>query len=157
VLQQSETRPVAESAFLADPNFLFKSDFWRNFTKTSPETSYMKNVANELRFLLVTHMTCFDIRFGCYGNLRSGSSSWQILDRLGHKCLIRFLGHKEGKTCWGLNTKTVGNQLSFLTPTQIHIFDNRSNGYSQWFGGLATVLNGEDFIFYSCLLGLLIK
>jgi hypothetical protein len=30
---------------------------------TSLETSYMKNVANELSFLVVTHMTCFDIWF----------------------------------------------------------------------------------------------
>jgi hypothetical protein len=27
------------------------------------ETLYMKNVVNELNFLLVTHTTCFDIRF----------------------------------------------------------------------------------------------
>jgi hypothetical protein len=33
---------------------------------TSPETSYTKDVANELSFLLVTHMTCFDLRFGRY-------------------------------------------------------------------------------------------
>jgi hypothetical protein len=37
---------------------------------TYPETSYMKNVANALRFLLVTHMTRFDIRFGRYGALK---------------------------------------------------------------------------------------
>jgi hypothetical protein len=34
---------------------------------TSIKTSHMKNVANELIFPLVTHMTHFDIRFGCYG------------------------------------------------------------------------------------------
>jgi hypothetical protein len=57
-------------------------------------------------------------------------------------------------------------------PTQTPVFYNRHNGYgclstahmrsstvvenpiSQWCGGLATVLNGEDYIFYSCLLGL---
>jgi sorbitol-specific phosphotransferase system component IIA len=96
---------------------------------TSPETSYTKNVTNELSFLLVAHTTCFDIRFHCYVILKSGSISGQILDRLGHKCLIRFLGHNEGEICWSLNTKTVCNQLSFLTPTQIHIFYNRSNSY----------------------------
>jgi hypothetical protein len=60
-------------------------------------------------------------------------------------------------------------------PTQTYIFDNSSNGYghlstaymrslaitektiSQWFGGLATVSKGEDFIFYFCLLGLWIN
>jgi hypothetical protein len=36
---------------------------------TSGETSYTKNVANELSFLLVTYMSHFDIRFGCYGFL----------------------------------------------------------------------------------------
>jgi hypothetical protein len=41
---------------------------------TSLETLYMKNVVNELRFLLVTHMTCFDIPFGRYGILNSGFS-----------------------------------------------------------------------------------
>jgi hypothetical protein len=41
---------------------------------TSPETSYMKNVANEISFLLVTHTTHFDIRFGYDAEL--------ILDRL---------------------------------------------------------------------------
>jgi hypothetical protein len=96
------------------------------------------------------------------------------MDRLGHKCLVRFLGHKGGETCWGLNTKSGGNQLSFLTPTQTHVFNSCSNGYgrsstahvrsstaehliSQRLGALATVSNGEDFIFYTCLLGLLIK
>jgi hypothetical protein len=38
---------------------------------TSSETSDMKYVVNELNFLLVTHMTHFDIRFGRYGILNS--------------------------------------------------------------------------------------
>jgi hypothetical protein len=91
----------------------------------------MKNVANEPSFLLVTQMTCFDIRFGRYGILNSGSISGQIRDRLGHKCLIRFWGHKESEICWGLNTKTGGNQLSFLMPMQTHVFNNHSNGYGR--------------------------
>jgi hypothetical protein len=41
----------------------------------------MKNVINELSFLLVTHMTCFDIRFGRYGFLKSGYRAGQILGR----------------------------------------------------------------------------
>jgi hypothetical protein len=49
---------------------------------TSPETSFMKNVTNELRFLLVTHMTHFDIRFGRYEFLKSGYGAELILDRL---------------------------------------------------------------------------
>jgi hypothetical protein len=129
-LQLSETRLVAESAFLADHTFLYKSDFWQNFNMPSLETSYIKNVTNKLKCLMTAHTTCFDIWFGRYGILMSGSSSGQVMDRLDIQVLIRFLGHKEGGTCWGLNTKSGGNQLSFLTPTQKHVFNNRSNSYS---------------------------
>jgi hypothetical protein len=48
-----------------------------------PETLYMKNVFNELSFLLVTHTTCFDIRFGRYGFFKSGFRANPVLDRLG--------------------------------------------------------------------------
>jgi hypothetical protein len=51
---------------------------------TSPETLHMKNVANELRFPLVTHMARFDIRFGRYGIL----NSCIVLDTS-----VGFLGH----------------------------------------------------------------
>jgi hypothetical protein len=76
---------------------------------TSPETLYTKNVVNELRFLLVTHTTCFDIRFDRYGILNSGFSSGQILDRLVYWCLIWFLGHKMSETCWVFNTSSEDN------------------------------------------------
>jgi hypothetical protein len=49
----------------------------------------MKNVVNELRFLMVTHTTYFGIRFVRYGILKSGFNAGQILDRLG----IQVLGH----------------------------------------------------------------
>jgi hypothetical protein len=75
-----ETQPVAESAFLADHTFLYKTGFWQNFAMTSPETSYMKNVTNELSFLLVTHMTHFEKRRHRF--LKSGYSAELILDRL---------------------------------------------------------------------------
>jgi hypothetical protein len=55
-----------------------ESGFWLNFTMTSLVTLYTKNVANELSFLLVTHITCFDIRFSRYGFLKSGFSAGQI-------------------------------------------------------------------------------
>jgi hypothetical protein len=55
---------------------------------TSPETLYTKDVANKLSFLLITHMTCFDIRFGRYRFFKSGFSAGQILDSLG----IQMLG-----------------------------------------------------------------
>jgi hypothetical protein len=44
------------------------------------------------------------MQFGWYGIVKSGFVSEQILDRLGHKCLMIFFGHKEGETCWGLKT-----------------------------------------------------
>jgi hypothetical protein len=75
----------------------------------SPENWYTKNVANELSFLLVTHTTRFDIQFGRYGILNSGSSSRQNLDRLGIRCLIRFFCHKMSETCWDLNTSSEDN------------------------------------------------
>jgi hypothetical protein len=65
---------------------------------TSPETSYTKNITNELNFLLVTHLTHFDIRFGRYGALKICFSSGQITDRLDCRRLVRFLGHKMGET-----------------------------------------------------------
>jgi hypothetical protein len=48
-----------------------------------------------------------------------------------YRFLVRFLGHKMGETCCSLNTESEGNKLIFPTPTQIHIFDNRSNGYGR--------------------------
>jgi small neutral amino acid transporter SnatA (MarC family) len=61
----------------------------------SPETSYTKNVANELSFMLVTHTTCFNIRFGRYSILKSGSSFAQIMDRLGIQVLDRVFGPQD--------------------------------------------------------------
>jgi hypothetical protein len=66
---------------------------------TSPVTSHMKNVTNELSFLLVTHMTPFDIRFGRYGILKLCFSSEHIRERPDCIRLVRFLGHKMGDTC----------------------------------------------------------
>jgi hypothetical protein len=63
---------------------------------TSPETSYMKDVSNEIRFLLVTYTTCFDIRFGRYGFLNSGFSARQILDSLGIQVVGQVFGAQEG-------------------------------------------------------------
>jgi hypothetical protein len=56
--------------------------FGKKIAMSSPETSYMKNVGDELSFLLVTHTTRFDIRFGHYGFLKSGYGAKLILDRL---------------------------------------------------------------------------
>jgi hypothetical protein len=66
---------------------------------TSPETSYRKDVSNELSFLLVTHMTHFDVWLGRYGISMSCFSSGQVMGRLDCKWLLRFLGDKMGETC----------------------------------------------------------
>jgi hypothetical protein len=63
---------------------------------TSPETSYTRDVTNELSFLLVTHTTCFDVRFGCYGLLNSGFSIRQILDSQGIQMLGQDFGPQDG-------------------------------------------------------------
>jgi hypothetical protein len=63
---------------------------------TSPETSYMKDVANELRFLLVTHTTCFNIRFGRYGFSQSDFRAREILDSLGIQVVSQVFGAQEG-------------------------------------------------------------
>jgi hypothetical protein len=91
--------------FWADCTFLYKSDFWRNFAMTSPETLYTKNVTNELSFVLVTYMTCFDIRFGPYGLLKSGFSAGQILDRLGIQVLGQVLGPQDVQNMLGFEYK----------------------------------------------------
>jgi hypothetical protein len=62
---------------------------------TSLETLYTKNVANELRFLLVTDTTCFDIRFGRYRFLKSGFHTDQILDRLVIQALGQVFGPQD--------------------------------------------------------------
>jgi hypothetical protein len=82
--------------------------------------------------MLVTHTTWFDIQFGGYEFLKSCFSSGQIMDRLVCRCcLVRFLGHNEGETSWGLNASSDDNWPGFPMPTQTHVFDNHSNGYSR--------------------------
>jgi hypothetical protein len=63
---------------------------------TTPATSYTKDVANELSFLLVTHTTCFDIRFGRYGFLKSRFNAIQILDSLDIQVLRQVFGAQDG-------------------------------------------------------------
>jgi hypothetical protein len=60
----------------------------------------MKNVTNKLIFLLVTHTTRFDIRFGRYGILKSCFSYGQN----GLQVFGQVLGPQRGETFWGLKT-----------------------------------------------------
>jgi hypothetical protein len=98
-LWQSETQPVAKTIFLIDHTYLYNTGFWQNFFMTFLETPHTKNVPNELSFLLVTHMTHFHKRFGCYGILKSCFSSGHDLDKLDCRWSVRFLGRKMGETC----------------------------------------------------------
>jgi hypothetical protein len=58
----------------------------------TPRKFVYKNVVNELNFLPVTHMTYFDIQFGCYEFLKSDFRTDQVLDRL----VIHVLGQVFG-------------------------------------------------------------
>jgi hypothetical protein len=63
---------------------------------TSLETLYMKDVSKEHILVMVTYTTCFDIRFGCYGFLKSSFNARQILDSLGIQVLGQVFGAQEG-------------------------------------------------------------
>jgi hypothetical protein len=79
---------------------LLNQYFWQiiasNIKQVFGETSYMKDVTNELSFLLVTHMTCFDRLFGRYRFLKSGFSAREILDSMGIQVLGQVFGAQEG-------------------------------------------------------------
>jgi hypothetical protein len=81
--------------FWTDLTFPDKSGFWRNFSMTSPETSYIKDVDNELIFLLVSHTTYFNIWFGCYVFLKSGFTAGQFLDRLVMQVIGQVFGPQD--------------------------------------------------------------
>jgi hypothetical protein len=76
--------------------FLYESGFWQKFAMTTPETLYTKNVINKLRFLLVTHTTCFHTRLDRYEFLKSGFIVGQILDRLVIQVLGQVCGPQDG-------------------------------------------------------------
>jgi hypothetical protein len=56
------------------------------------ETLYMKDVTNKPSFLLVTHMTSFDIQLGRYEFLKSNFVAEQILDTLTIRLLDQIFG-----------------------------------------------------------------
>jgi hypothetical protein len=49
-----------------------------------------------------------------------------------YRYLARFLGHKMSETGWGLNTRSEGHLLSFLTPTQTHVSNIHNDGYGHF-------------------------
>jgi hypothetical protein len=59
---------------------------------TLPETLYIKDVTNKPSFLLVTHMTSFDIQINRYEFLNSDFVAEQILDRLTIQAFDQIFG-----------------------------------------------------------------
>jgi hypothetical protein len=52
---------------------------------TFPETLYTKNAVNEHSFMLVTHTTYFDTRFGRYGFMKTEQGAELFWTALGAK------------------------------------------------------------------------
>jgi hypothetical protein len=139
---------------------------------TSPETLYMKNAVNELRFLLVTHTTCFDIRFDYYEFLKPGCSVGQTLDRLVYRCLVWVLGHRMSETCWGLDTRSEAHLLTFPTLAQTHLSDAHNHGYGhsstttcgvsgllkkwiiEWVGAYGTIMDSSKITIFKLVIKL---
>jgi hypothetical protein len=59
---------------------------------TLPETLYIKDVTNKPSFLLVTHMTSFDIQINRYEFLNSDFVAEQILDILTIQAFDQIFG-----------------------------------------------------------------
>jgi hypothetical protein len=79
----------AESEFWANSTFRTKSEFWKKFTITSPETLNTKVATNELSFPLVTHIVYSDARFESYWILKSGWGARNFLDRPANDLVLR--------------------------------------------------------------------
>jgi hypothetical protein len=119
-----------------DSTFRHKSGIWQTFAMNSPEALHTKLSTNEPRFPLVTHTVNSDVRFGCYGLLKSGQGAKNFLDRLVIQSNGQISGHKRHKCCWGLNMDSVDHLLSFLTPTHTHVSGAHSHSYGHF--GTAT-------------------
>jgi hypothetical protein len=97
-LRQLETRPVAESTFLADHTFLYKTGFWqkichvlpRNFVyeKRCQRTQISTGYSYDLYRHTVWSLWCFEDLF----QFLTGYG------QIGLQHLVRFLGHKMGQT-----------------------------------------------------------
>jgi hypothetical protein len=66
---------------------------------TFPKTLYMKDVANELSFLLVTHTTSSNLQSNRYEFLKSDLDAEQILDRLTIQAFDQNFDHKMNESC----------------------------------------------------------
>jgi hypothetical protein len=78
MLRLSKVGRIAKiEKFWTDLTFQHKSGFGKKIAMISSETLCTENVVNELCFLLVTHMTYFDIRLGRYGFPKPGFNAGQ--------------------------------------------------------------------------------
>jgi hypothetical protein len=112
----------------------------------SPKTFYTKDVVNELSFLLVTHTTYFDIRFGRYKFWKSGFNTDLVLDRLGIHALGQAFGPQDGWNLLG-SEYTIWRLLSQLSNAySSHDFDDHHNGYSHSTTALMRSVSGSPEI-----------
>jgi hypothetical protein len=96
---------------------------------TSLEPLNTKLSANELSFLLVTHMVNSNPWFDSYVILRSGQGAEYFLDKLVTHANGQVSEHEKRETSWGVNTDSEGHFLIFRIPTHTHVFDSHSQGY----------------------------
>jgi hypothetical protein len=74
-------------------------------------------------------MVSSDARFDGYEFSKMGHGAEHFwTERIG-EWVSQVWGHKKHETWQGLFTDSVGNSLSFPTPTHTHIFYNHWNGY----------------------------
>jgi hypothetical protein len=113
----------------ADCSFWHESGFWQNFAVTSQKLCIWK-------ILLTNSAFCWLLIWPVltHGLVATDFSSQVIVlirfwTDWTYTCFIRFLGHRNCKTCSGLNTCSEGNMLTFLIDTRTHFFDNHSNSY----------------------------
>jgi hypothetical protein len=129
-LHLSEHGRVAEFGKIwTNLTFRHKTGFWWNFTMTSLETLYTKNVDNELSFSLVTYTAYFDTQFGSYG-LLSQVMMLNCFRQLGHWNEIPGSGAQNEWILVRLITDFAANLLCLSTPTHTYNFGNHCNGYS---------------------------
>jgi hypothetical protein len=99
---------------------------------TSQETLNIKVAVNELSFLLLTHTVYSDAWVDSYGVFKTGQGADHFLGRLDIQSNDPVWDRTKHKSCWGLNTDSVGHLLMFSTPTHTHVFDTHSHGYDHF-------------------------
>jgi hypothetical protein len=99
----------------------FRHDLPRNFVyeECRQRTQLSAGYSYDLFWHTVWLLRHFEVRFYFWAD--SGPIGTHVFDMV--------FRPQWGWNLLGLNKQTGGNQLSFLSPTQTHGFDNRCNGY----------------------------